>query len=656
MAEHDPIESEMLQELARLRSQHPAGDPLLFPAIQRLAKFYFEAHYYSEVRPLLDEALEIRIASLGEGHYLVAESITQLATLEAALHEHPQAIALLRMAQRLVEAYGPERHTQLATILNHLVESLFADCRFGEAMDLCKRALELLGGNIHQTTPEMTRTRNNLAALHVARGEYYLAARLLKLNVQIMKTEGNAHDLAISTALNNLAEVFRLQGQLRDAWKQAVKALWARRRAVGRNHPMVAQSWANLAAIRFDEGRINAAESLFKRALRIRQTHSTSHPAQHAATLRSLAEVVLASGRSYEAETIYQKAVSIYENAFGPNDPQLALTLTFLGRLHIECGQHGSAQQALSRAVEIQELRKGSRDAAIAYTFNTYGNLHAARNNFEQAEVYHRQALDVQKTVLGADHPDVAATLILIGDATFARQDNVAAEKSYRKALEIRRKQLGEGHKLVAEGMHRLAKLMVADSEPERAVELCAAIRKKHVHNLELNPLLHADTLGTLADAHLALNHLDDVETLSKDELALRKPHQQARPGESLPVLQRLAKLFVRRGQLDAALDSALQMVTLAERLYGANHPNMIPTVEQLAEVQIARGDDEAEAVIARAMKLRERKFGADSDEVTAAFENFANLYHSVGHTQRADDYFSRASNLRDRHSHALFV
>lgn len=656
MPEHDVIEHEMLQELEQLRSRSPAGDPQLFPALQRLAKRYFEQHRYAEARSLLTETLEIRVAALGEDHYSVAESLAQLASVETALHDHSAAISLLRRALRVVEAHGSERQMQLAVLLNQLAEVLFADNRFAEAMEHCKRAFDLLGGNIHTATPEMIRTRNNLAALHVARGEYYLAARLLKLNAQMMKGDGKVHDLAVSTTLNNLSEVFRLQGQLDEAWHQAVKALWARRRAVGPKHPLVAQSWSNLATIRFDAGRHQAAESLFKRALAIRQTHSQSHPALHAATLRSLAEVVLAAGRSYEAETIYRQAADIYEHAFGPNDPQLALTLTFLGRLHIECGQHGSAQQVLARAVEIQNGRGAVRDAAVALTFNTYGNLHAARNNFEQAEAFYGRALEIQRDVLGGDHPDVAATLVLFGDATLTRGDHGAAENSYRKALEIFRKQLGEGHKSVAEGMHRLAKLMVADNEPDRAIELCGAIRKKHGRTLDQFPGLHADVLGTLADAHMALVHFDHVETLSREELALREPHQQARPGESLPVLSRLTKLYVRREQHDLALAMSQQLVTLAERLHGANHPNMIPALEQLAEVRIARGDGESEAAVERTMKLRERKFGADSHEVTAGFEHFANLFHAAGQSDFANEYFTRASNLRDRHAHALFV
>ena len=656
MPELEVNENDLLQTLAQLRSQCPADDPQRFPVLQRLAKLYFEQHRYTAARRMLTESLDVRIAAFGENHFLSAETIAQLASVEIALHDHPAAIALLRRAQRIVESHGSKRSHQLAVVLNQLAETLFAGNLFAEAMEHCQRAFELLGGNVHSVAPEMLRTRNNLAALHVARGEYFLAARLLQLNAQLMQGDGKVHELAVSTTLNNLSEVFRLQGQLDEAWHQAVKALWVRRRAVGRNHPLVAQSWSNLATIRFDAGRFSASESLFKRALAIRQAHSQSHPALHAANLRSLAEVVLAAGRSYEAESIYRQAADIYEQAFGPHDPQLALTLTFLGRLHVTCGQHGSAQQVLARAVEIQEARGAVRDASIALTFNTYGKLHESRNNLEQAEAFYRRALEIQRDVLGGDHPAVAATLVLYGDATLARGDHAAAEKSFRKALEICRKQLGEGHRSVAEGMHRLAKLMVADNEPVRAIELCAAIRKKHARTLEQFPGLQADVLGTLADARMALAQWDEVESLSRAELAVREPHQQARPGESIPVLSRLTKLYLQRKLLDLALPMSRQLVALAERLYGAHHPHMIPAVALFAEVQIASGNDAVEVAVDRTMKLRERKFGADSEEVTAGFEHFANLFHAAGQSRLADEYFSRASNLRDRHAHALFV
>ena len=137
----DSRESTLLQELAQLRAQRPAFDPQLFPALQQLAKYYFDEHRFTEARPLLNEALEIRIGALGENHFQIAESLSHLASLEAALHEHARSISLLRQAERILKGYGNERREQLASILNQLVESLFAESQYTEATELARRAL-----------------------------------------------------------------------------------------------------------------------------------------------------------------------------------------------------------------------------------------------------------------------------------------------------------------------------------------------------------------------------------------------------------------------------------------------------------------------------------------------------------------------------------
>jgi tetratricopeptide (TPR) repeat protein len=245
----------------------------------------------------------------------------------------------------------------------------------------------------------------------------------------------------------------------------------------------------------------------------------------------------------------------------------------------------------------------------------------------------------------------------MLGDATFALGQHAEAETSYRKALQIRRQQFGERHRGVAEGMHRLAKLMVAEGEPARAIELSTALTKRHAHTLEIVPALHADTLGTLADAHMALDQLDFVEQYSREELILREPHQQTRPGESLPAFGRLTKHYLRRKQFDRALENAQPLIAFAERLHGANHPNMIPYIEQMVEVHAARSEaEQTAAAIERALKLRDRKYGTASDEMMQALERFGNLLYEVGMEELSSDYFSRASNIRDRNSHALFV
>ncbi len=73
----------------------------------------------------------------------------------------------------------------------------------------------------------------------------------------------------VATSLNNLAELYRAQGQYANAQPLYQRALAIREKALGPEHPDVAQSLNNLALLYYAQGQYANAEPLFNRALAI---------------------------------------------------------------------------------------------------------------------------------------------------------------------------------------------------------------------------------------------------------------------------------------------------------------------------------------------------------------------------------------------------
>jgi tetratricopeptide (TPR) repeat protein len=93
---------------------------------------------------------------------------------------------------------------------------------------------------------------------------------------------------------------------------------------LGPDHPDVATSLNNLAALYRAQGHYEEAAPLYQRALAIRErVLGPDHP-DVATSLNNLAFLYQAQGRYAEAEPLYQRALAICEEVLGPAHPRVA--------------------------------------------------------------------------------------------------------------------------------------------------------------------------------------------------------------------------------------------------------------------------------------------------------------------------------------------
>ena len=116
----------------------------------------------------------------------------------------------------------------------------------------------------------------------------------------------------MATALNNLAELYRRQGKYVEAEPLYKRALVIREKALGPNHPDVAQSLNNLALVYSKV--YTEAEPLLKRALVIREKALGSEHPDVAGSLYNLAELYENQGRYAEAIGPIRRASAIYRD------------------------------------------------------------------------------------------------------------------------------------------------------------------------------------------------------------------------------------------------------------------------------------------------------------------------------------------------------
>jgi Tfp pilus assembly protein PilF len=149
-------------------------------------------------------------------------------------------------------------------------------------------------------------------------------------------------------------------------------------------------------------------EAYCQRALAIREkVLGPEHP-DVAQSFNNLAALYHAQGRYAEAEPYCQRALAIREKVLGPEHPDVATSLNNLAALYRAQGRYAEAEPLHQQTLAIREKVLGPEHLHVATSLNNLAELYRAQGRYAEAEPLYQQALSIAEKVLGPEHPDVA--------------------------------------------------------------------------------------------------------------------------------------------------------------------------------------------------------------------------------------------------------
>ncbi|HEX7314388.1 MAG TPA: FxSxx-COOH system tetratricopeptide repeat protein [Pyrinomonadaceae bacterium] len=222
------------------------------------------------------------------------------------------------------------------------------------------------------------------------------------------------HDLAFAESarlLNEAGNYCFERAQYAEAVALFKRALAIRERMLGAEHPDVAMSLSDLAAVYDHQGRYAEAEPLFKRALAIHEQMLKSDNLNVALILNNLAGSYYYQGRYAEAEPLYERSLAIRERALGPDHPVVATSLNNLAALYKRQSRYAEAEPLFERSLAIREqaLEPGHPD--LAGSLNSLASLYNHQGRYAEAEPLFERSLAIRERALGPDHPDLTRSL-----------------------------------------------------------------------------------------------------------------------------------------------------------------------------------------------------------------------------------------------------
>jgi tetratricopeptide (TPR) repeat protein len=314
-------------------------------------------------------------------------------------------------------------------------------------------------------------------------GLYALAEPWAKKCLSAAKNRfGNDHP-DVATSLNNLAALYYSQGCYSKAEQLYLQALELLQRLLGNDHPSVATSLNNLAGLYQSQGRYSEAEQLNLQALKLRQhLLSNDHP-DVATSLNNLASLYNSQGRYSEAEQLNLQALKLRQCLLGNDHPDVTTSLNNLAEIYNSQGRYSEAEPLYLQALKLRQRLLGNDHPDLATSLNNLAVLYKSQGRYSEAESLYLQALKLRQRLLENNHPDVTTSLNNLASLYQSQGSYSKAESLYLQALELRRRLWDNDHPSVATSLNNLATLYYSQgrySEAEplylQALELCEQV------------------------------------------------------------------------------------------------------------------------------------------------------------------------------------
>lgn len=421
-----------------------------------------------------------------------------------------------------------------------------------------------------------------------AAGKYHDALEQATKGEQRARRRGT-NSFAYVLALNDLGRAQQAVAQYPEAAKSFERVIAILRKNVPANDPNVIQVNANLAKVYLLMGRYDKAEAMFK-AARDATAKTAGNSAKLATLVMNVGDVYRFQARYSEAEAEYDKALALAEKTAGPNSVEVADTLNNLTKIYEDQGRFDEAAAALVRARSINEKVRPAHPA-VAFNINNIAHLNERLGRYTEADRDFQRAIAMAEKSLGPKHPALATMLNNLA-TVYADEERVdEAEALYKRALAIREEVFGPTSTEAATVLNNLAQLYelqgrYADVETYAKRSLAVVEKTLGPDNPDT-----AKVVRKLGVAYTGLGQYDKAEKQFRRALDTFTKTFGPDHRYNATVLISQAKLFELEKRYDDAEAALKRALAINRQTRGENHPEVARVLNQLAALDLARGN-----------------------------------------------------------------
>ncbi|HSR52340.1 MAG TPA: serine/threonine-protein kinase [Acidobacteriota bacterium] len=384
-------------------------------------------------------------------------------------------VGLIRATQAEAQA---RRQAATAEHVTDFLVGLFEVSDPGQSRGESVTAKELLAQGAARIESELqddplvrARLLKTLGRVHLTLGLYEEAQSLASRAVEI-EGAADADPLELAESLSIQAAAHSSLGEFETAEQMLQEAAAIRRKELGLEHRLIADSRHALGVLYWRLDRLEEARQMHESNLELRRRLLGTDHLDVGHSHRSLALVLFDMGEHEQARQGLERSLQIFRRELGDNHPLVSDSLDSLGLVEHQLGHFEKAHEFYLQALQLRKETLGEEHPTLAFSHLNLARAASALNRPEEALRHYRQGLRIREEQLGPDHPRTADLLESLAVFHARRGEFQQARPLFERSLDIYVESYGPEHRETLESFRNLAVLDALQGRTEEAVDL----------------------------------------------------------------------------------------------------------------------------------------------------------------------------------------
>lgn len=257
--------------------------------------------------------------------------------------------------------------------------------------------------------------------------------------------------LNVATTLNQLNHLYIKTNRFKEGYKDLARALSIRKKHLGENNLLTAETMGNLALLNHKLGHDHEAEELYLEALAIKEKVTGAESHESATTLHNLANLYSLQRKYEKAKQLYERVLALDKKKHGEDHSEVVRDLTSLGINAYRCKRYKEAEEYLLRAKKLASSKSLPYEIELIPIYHYLGLVSGQQDQHKESRTYHKQAHTLGTKVHGKHHPANTIALLNMAHALDKAGEAEEAESVLLEALSHENKRSKKHNYLITE-------------------------------------------------------------------------------------------------------------------------------------------------------------------------------------------------------------